>query len=373
MKNGQIFAHKSTARGRLDLEYLDETSSRKVSLREDASMEQQIGRKLKGFTDYASKETIGQVHAGGFLHDHIRINPDGSSTAPSRLSNSERKRRITEAWQCHLAKSSSEAKRPVIAHRLIFSMSTDQHNALVTAGINPDQVLQATMKKIMRKFAESFHPGDSVGYAYGLHHDTKHLHIHLALCPRTEKGSYVGCSTSRFNQAGHKRQMDRIRSWFEQENQRWERMLDSPQKIQQTISHRIDADRFIFAPRLSTAHLEILRKNQTAEAIRLQQSYHSIRKLEAAISAKRLTLTTQRNANYLSRFLGRRKAKLVRTVEKVVTVVERRSLREMQAHLFKTKREYRAAHNRYSQTYGFNNHANRSTQSLAYRQTVQKL
>ena len=34
MKNGQIFARKSIARGRLDLEYLDETSSRKVSLRE---------------------------------------------------------------------------------------------------------------------------------------------------------------------------------------------------------------------------------------------------------------------------------------------------------------------------------------------------
>jgi hypothetical protein len=45
MKNGQIFAHKSTARGRLDLEYLDERSNRKVSLRERASIEQQIGRK----------------------------------------------------------------------------------------------------------------------------------------------------------------------------------------------------------------------------------------------------------------------------------------------------------------------------------------
>ena len=47
MKNGQIFAHKSTARGGLDLEYLDETSRRKVSLRERADMEQQIGKKLK--------------------------------------------------------------------------------------------------------------------------------------------------------------------------------------------------------------------------------------------------------------------------------------------------------------------------------------
>jgi hypothetical protein len=64
MKNGQIFARKSTARGGLDLEYLDETSRRKNSLRERENMDQQIGKKLKHFADYASKEKLGQVHVG---------------------------------------------------------------------------------------------------------------------------------------------------------------------------------------------------------------------------------------------------------------------------------------------------------------------
>ena len=59
-------------------------------------LDQQIGKKLKDFTDYASKETRGQVHAGGFLHHSIRINPDGTSMAPPQLSNAERKHRITE-------------------------------------------------------------------------------------------------------------------------------------------------------------------------------------------------------------------------------------------------------------------------------------
>ncbi len=222
MKNGQIFARKSTARGRLDLEYLDETSSRKVSLRERADMEQQIGRKLKHFTDYASKESLGQVHAGGFLHHHIRLNADGTSTAPAQLPNSERKRRITETWQTHLERLPSQAKRPVIAHRLIFSMSKEQHDALVAVGINPDHVLHSSLKKVMRKFAEKYHPGDSIGFAYGLHHDTAHLHAHLALCPRTATGRYVGCSTSRYSRSKHKKQMDLIKSWFERENQRWE-------------------------------------------------------------------------------------------------------------------------------------------------------
>ena len=125
MKNGQIFARKSTARGGLDLEYLDETSRRKVSLRERANMDQQTGRKLKHFTDYASKETLGEVHAGEFLHHSIRINADGTSTAPSQLPNVDSKQRMTETWQKHLAKFSSTAKRPIIAHRLLFSMSKD--------------------------------------------------------------------------------------------------------------------------------------------------------------------------------------------------------------------------------------------------------
>ena len=86
----------------------------------------------------------------------------------------------------------STAKRPVIAHRLVFSMSKEQHDALTDAGINPDQVLHSTMKKVMRRFNERFHPNDSIGYAYGLHHDTANLHVHVAICPRTANGSYVG-------------------------------------------------------------------------------------------------------------------------------------------------------------------------------------
>ena len=74
MKAGMIFARKSTWRSRLDLEYLDETSERKVSQRqrdESDVKKSAIGRKLKQFADYASKETLGQVHAGGFLHHMI--------------------------------------------------------------------------------------------------------------------------------------------------------------------------------------------------------------------------------------------------------------------------------------------------------------
>ena len=92
---------------------------------------------------HTSKETLGQVHVGGFLRNHICINPDGTNTAPSKLSNAERKLRITECWRKHLARFPTTAKCPVIAHRLVFSMSKGQHDALAGSGINADQVLHS--------------------------------------------------------------------------------------------------------------------------------------------------------------------------------------------------------------------------------------
>ncbi len=119
--------------------------------------------------------------------------------------------------------------------------------------------------------------------------------------------------------------------------------------------------------------MNALRYAQTAEAIRLQQSYQSICNLESAIAAKRRFYAAQRNANLVSRLLGQRKPKFTRTVEKLAAAVDRRSLREMQNLLFKIKRNYRAAHKRYTQTHGFHSYGNRSTITHGHRQQGVKL
>ena len=226
----------------------------------------------------------------------------------------------------------------------------------------------------MRRFAEKFHPGDSIGYAYGLHHDTAHLHAHLAIVSAHRQRAVTWDAARRASATGkHKQQMDLIQSWFERENQRWEKILQSPEETEHAISHRIDSDKIAFAPRLNAAHLEALRNAQTAEAIRLQQSYRSIRNLESAIAAKRQFLAAKRNVDFVSRLMGRRKPRLTRTVEKLAAAVDRRSLREMQNLLFKIKRDYRAAHKRYSQTHGFNAYANRSTLAHSHRQPGHQL
>jgi hypothetical protein len=365
MKAGMIFARKTTWRSRLDLEYLDETSNRKVSARQQHDDGPKRARPLRQFAYYASKESLGQVNAGGFLHHLILIDEDGSRTAPLQLTNAERKRRISEAWFEHIRKYPTSSKNPVIQHRLVFSMSREMHDKLVDAGINPDRVLQATTKTIMGKFNERFHPSDSIGYAYGIHHDTDNLHIHVALCPRTARGAYVGCSTARNPASGHKDQMKFLRSCFERENKRWEQVLASPQKLEENLFRRLDSDKIVFSPRLNPSQMDALRNAQTAEAIRLQQLYSSIRNLEASIAAKRQRFVLKRSANFVSRLVGRT-PKAARVVEKLADALDRRSLREMRHILFKIRGQYRAAHKRYVRIHGFNSYVNRI--AIAHRQ-----
>ena len=241
----------------------------------------------------------------------------------------------------------------MIAHRLVFSMSKEQHDALTDAGINPDQVLHSTMKKVMRRFNERFHPNDSIGYAYGLHHDTANLHVHVAICPRTENGSYVGCSTSRSSQSKHKRQMDCIKSWFEIENSRWGEILSSPQKLEETFSKRLDADKLVFSQRLNHLQVNALQGAQNSDSFRLQQLYQSIGNLEALLAKKRRTLGVQREARLVSRLIRSPQPRTIQLAAKIATAVESWSLRELQSLLFKLKRQYRTLHKRYSQIYGF--------------------
>jgi hypothetical protein len=359
VKNGFIFAHKSTARGRLDLEYLDETSGRKATLRAAKKLDEEVGRKLKGFVDYASKESIGQVHAGGFLHNAIRRNSDGTSTAPSKLSNEERKRRITEAWRFHLDRFRSQAKSPVIAHRLVFSMSTEQHDALVKAGISPDQVVISSVRKVMDRFAEKFHPGDSIGYAYGLHHDTDNLHVHVALCPRSAKGRYVGCSMSR-HPSKHKNQMVFMREWFERENQLRGEFLSNNEKVEESLTKRLDQEKFAIVPRLSTAQRIALMDADHSAASHLRQSYESILGLEKAIAEKKKQLALLRAARAAERVLRVKKNPLLRAGEKLGVAAQSRSLRQMQQTLTKLKRTYLLEHQHYNQHH--QHHAHHRTQ-----------
>ena len=380
MKNGMIFPFKTTWRARLDLEYLDETSGRKIAAREGQKAEKKvdqadhtaIGKNLKQFADYASKETIGQVHAGGFLHHLIVMNPDGTRSVPGALSNTERKRRISDEWFKHLKKWHTSSKNPVIQHRLVFTMSTPFHDKLVGVGLNPDTVLLSTLKKMMRDFQEKFHPTDSIGYAYGLHHDTDNLHIHVALCPRTKNGTYVGCSKSRTKTSHNRNQIDYLMQCFERENRKWENRLSDPLTIKESIAKRLDSDRLLMVPKLSLSQMAGLRQQRTLAASRLQNSYRSILDMEAALLKKRKAFRTQKVLRSIPRLLGYKRPPANKVLGKVATAFDRLSIRELQVKLCQHKLAYREEHHLYTQRYGTQSHAhhNSQTQSRSNRQSI---
>ena len=154
-----------------------------------------------------------------------------------------------------------------------------------------------------------------------------YLHVHVAICPRTENGSYVGCSTSRSRQSRHKKQMDCIKSWFELENSRWERILSSPQKLNKVFSKRLDADKLVFSPKLNQLQMNALQSAQNSDSFRLQQLlYQSIRNLEASLVEKRRALGAQHGGRFVSRLLGHRQSRARQLVAKIGTSVDRRSL-----------------------------------------------
>jgi hypothetical protein len=155
--------------------------------------------------------------------------------------------------------------------------------------------------------------------------------------------------------------MDCIKSWFELENSRWEKILSSPQKLDETLSKRLDADKLVFSPKLNQLQMNALQSAQNSDSFRLQQLYQSIRNLEASLANKRRAHGVQHSGRFVSRLLGHRQSRATQLVAKIGTAVERRSLRELQSLLFKLKRQYRTLHKRYSKIYGFSSYSHRNS------------
>lgn len=138
--------------------------------------------------------------------------------------------------------------------------------------------------------------------------------------------------------------MDCIKSWFELENSRWQEIFSSPQKLEEKLSKRLDADRLVFSQKLNDLQMNALRSAQNSGSFRLQQLCQSIRNLEASLVEKRRALGAQHGGRFVSRLLGHRQSRARQLVAKIGTSVDRRSLRDLQSLLFKLKRQYRTLH-----------------------------
>lgn len=257
-----LFRKTSTCRAgekvlieRLNIDYLDETSDKK---RRNAK-----SRSFDSSVDYLTKEDLGQVHAGGFLFYRLVEMRSPDEPGPVGLPNDIRKDRIKRAMIDHIRKF--ERPGGVVGHKFIISMSKDMRDALIQKGMNPDQVLQRTLKNTMNKFREKFHYADSVGYAYGIHHDTDNLHVHVFLLSRTEKGKRVGLSDQlhlKKVKSRHKNQIGAMKKWVDAEARKWRAKIGDSTTFNKFCEKR-DSEKFFYTPK--QAH--------TPEKPKWEQSY----------------------------------------------------------------------------------------------------
>ncbi|GEM_PF-353292 len=172
----------------LNISYLDETSEQKArykALDERISFEA-AKKKIQDSIKYISKEECGNVHVAGYMRDRII---ESFNCVPENLSNQERIKFVTKQLKNTLP------YRDVIAFRFAVSMDTEGEKTIREKGMNPEKILSDTLKKMMTRFQCGFYPGDRIAYAYGFHHDTDNLHLHVILLGRAENGKHVSFSS----------------------------------------------------------------------------------------------------------------------------------------------------------------------------------
>lgn len=335
----------------VDFRYQDETSEFKIGCDRAAAQkkgEVYIPKPWEGLP-YLAKDDLGKIHVRGFLHDQVAQNPNGSFSHPASLSTPEVIRRLSLAWKAHARKN----RETQISHqRLVFSMSKEFHDAIVQAGRNPDMALKGIVERTMRSFQEKFHPGDSVGYSYGLHHDTDNLHAHVFIHPRTRDGTFVGMSEQLQKKARrravsrHKNQLKFVRENARRRAAQVLKELSDPKEAAH-LKNNFYSDRIYFAPRQShTARPKNDFRPRTPADFQLEQKRSAVISFDRQIAAKRAALRDATNGRHVAGIFQLRQPKWLRLMQKAQTATLFRELRELQEKRYRLVVDYRAAQRR---------------------------
>jgi hypothetical protein len=329
----------------VDFRYQDETSEFKIECDRIAAQKrgQVYTPKPWESLPYLAKDEMGKIQVRGFLHDQVAQNRDGSFTHPASLSTGEIIRRLGRAWNEHARNS---RKTEVSHHRLVFSLSKEFHDTLVAAGRNPDMALRGIIERTLRSFQEKFHPGDSVGYSYGLHHDTDNLHAHVFIHPRTREGAFVGMSGKPARHQGHaSRHKDQLGFLRENVRQRVTQVLKeiSNPKEAAHLKNNLHSDRIFFAPHQS--HLWRAKSDfhpRTPVDFQLEQKRSAVAALDQQIAAKRIALREAAQGRNIAAIVRIRQPKWLRHLETAYTAKLFREMRELQTQRHRLYSEYRA-------------------------------
>ncbi len=347
MKHGVILHKFKTWYSPFDPDYQDETSQLKqyADLRRAQKTGDVPTPKPSDGLDYIDKEAIGQVYAAGFIRTLASINADGSPCQFEKLSKEDRKKRIKLAWKKHEKQFPSQRKTH---HRLVFSMSKEMTDALKAKALNPDAVLQSIMKRSLRNFTDQYHPGDSIGYSYGLHHDTDHLHVHVFVHPRTKLGKPVSFSQQLKNRKIRNGQEDKLgflKKSVETQVRFWEKKL-ADYKERQKLKNHFQSERFFHAPRVKmpqdltvTPCTPAFYERQALKQS-LERQREKILALDREIKELKRTWTEQPFQRFFSRVRGFRPGKMERAVGLFAHEINFALVREKQLQRHRLHQDY---------------------------------
>ena len=204
----------------------------------------------------------------------------------------------------------------------------------------------------MRSFQENFHPGDSVGYSYGLHHDTDNLHAHVFIHPRTRQGEFVGMSeqlqrlASRGAASRHKNQLRFVREAAGRRAAQVIREIPDPKQTAH-LKNNFHSDRIHFLPRQShTARTKNDFRPRKPADYQLEEKRSALAVMRKKIADKRLELQEATGGRNIVAILRLRQPKWIRLLEQAQSAKLFRELRELQVQRHRLWTEYRAARRR---------------------------
>jgi hypothetical protein len=327
----------------VDFRYQDETSQFKMQADRIAAQkrgEVYVPKPWEGLL-YLAKDDLGKVHVRGFLHNEVAQNGDGTFCHPGTLSTPELLQRLSKAWKAHARKN----RETQISHqRLVFSVSKEFHDAIAQAGRNPDMVLRGAIERTMRAFQEKFHPGDSVGYSYGLHHDTDNLHAHVFLHPRTRDGNFVGMSGKPRRHQGHdsrhKDQLGFVHETVRRHVTRVLKELSNPKEAAH-LKNNFHSDRIFYVPRVS--HLARTKRNLQplvpADA-QFEQKRAVVVAFDRQIAKRRAAIREAVSGRRIVGSFRMRQPKWLRHLQAAQTATLFRELRQLQQQRYRAVSDY---------------------------------
>lgn len=229
-KFGILFKKTSTSKANfLDtaLEYLDENSEYSQEVKKK---QRTISNQHNGFekgVNYLQKEMEGSIQLGGYFNSLFYKE---TGQIPEKVDNESRKKGAYHIFQKHLKEKGSF--KGYTAHKMVFSMSKELEKKCLEAGEQPEDILVSSMKNSIRNFQKKFHKGDQIGYAWGIHHDTDNIHIHVLMSNKTKDNKVVGMSQGLSGKCDYKRKTQRkehivdIKKWVENHEQNVWKYLD---------------------------------------------------------------------------------------------------------------------------------------------------